>query len=211
MQQNLWLDTETFGLDPKKNPIATVYMAVYDEQDRFIDDIDLKVKPDSMEGLYADPETEKIHGINFEKHIADPNTLTYSQALPVIITFFEKHKIPKAKNSFKPAGQNVQFDLNYLCNTIFTRELWDKYVHYRYIDTLVVLNYLQDVGLVPSDLGNLASLIEYFELKAGEFHGAKADTKMAVQVYISMKNLILRAKNSTLGAPSANLLKIIED
>ena len=207
----LWMDTETFGMDPKVNPIATVYMAVYDEQDKFIDDIDLKVKPDTMDGLYADPETEKIHGINFEKHISDPETITYSQAQAVIITFFEKHKIPKAKKSLKPAGQNVVFDIDYLRNTIFTRELWDKYVHYRYIDTLVILSYLQDVELVPNDLGNLASLIEYFELKAGEFHGAKADTKMAVQVYLSMKNLILRTKNSTLSAPSANLLKIIED
>lgn len=207
----LWMDCETFGMNPKVNPLATVYMAVYDEKDKFIEDLDLKVKPDSMDGLYADPETEKIHGINFEKHVADPNTITYSQALPVIVSFFEKHKIPRAKKSLKPAGQNVVFDIDYLRNTIFTRELWDQHVHYRYIDTLVILSYLQDVELVPGDLGNLASLIEYFDLKTGEFHDAKADTKMAVQVYISMKNLILRTKNSTLSSPSANLLKIIED
>jgi len=205
------MDCETFGMNPKVNPLATVYMAVYDEKDKFIEDLDLKVKPDSMDGLYADPETEKIHGINFEKHVADPNTITYSQALPVIVSFFEKHKIPRAKKSLKPAGQNVVFDIDYLRNTIFTRELWDQHVHYRYIDTLVILSYLQDVELVPGDLGNLASLIEYFDLKTGEFHDAKADTKMAVQVYISMKNLILRTKNSTLSSPSANLLKIIED
>lgn len=207
----LWMDCETFGMNPKVNPLATVYMAVYDEKDKFIEDLDLKVKPDNMDGLYADPETEKIHGINFEKHVADPNTITYSQALPVIVAFFEKHKIPRAKKSLKPAGQNVVFDIDYLRNTIFTRELWDQHVHYRYIDTLVILSYLQDVELVPGDLGNLASLIEYFDLKTGEFHDAKADTKMAVQVYISMKNLILRTKNSTLSSPSANLLKIIED
>lgn len=205
------MDCETFGMNPKVNPLATVYMAVYDEKDKFIEDLDLKVKPDNMDGLYADPETEKIHGINFEKHVADPNTITYSQALPVIVAFFEKHKIPRAKKSLKPAGQNVVFDIDYLRNTIFTRELWDQHVHYRYIDTLVILSYLQDVELVPGDLGNLASLIEYFDLKTGEFHDAKADTKMAVQVYISMKNLILRTKNSTLSSPSANLLKIIED
>lgn len=207
----LWMDCETFGMNPRKNPLATVYMAVYDENDRFIEDINLKVKPDNMEGLVADPETEKVHGINFEKHIADPETITYSQALPVIVSFFERHKIPRAKKSLKPAGQNVVFDIDYLRNTIFTWEQWDQYVHYRYIDTLVILTYLQDVELVPSDLGNLASLIEYFDLKTGEFHDARSDVKMTVQVYISMKNLILRTKNSTLSAPSANLLKIIED
>lgn len=208
----IWLDTETFGLDPKKNPLATVYMAIYDDQDRFIEDLDLKVKPDSMEGLIIDLETEKIHGINWENHQADPETLTYSKAQAKIISFFEKHKIPKAKKRLKPAGQNIQFDLNYLKNTIFTPEEWDKYIHYRYIDTLVVLNYLQDMDLVPKDLGNLGSLVEFFSLKTGEFHDAKNDVKMTVEVYKKMKSLILGLKKTNVLAGTNNdLLKVVED
>jgi oligoribonuclease (3'-5' exoribonuclease) len=206
------MDCETFGLDPLKNPLATVYMSLYDENDRFIEDLELRVKPDSMEGLTVQQETEKIHGINWEKHIRDPGTITYSEANKIIVSFLEKHKIPRAKKSFKPAGQNVAFDLNYLRNTIFTPEGWDKLVHYRYIDTLVVLNYLQDINLVPKDLGNLSSLVEFFGLKTGEFHDAKNDVKMTVEVYKKMKDLILGLKKVNMLSTSNNdLLKVVED
>jgi len=208
----LWMDCETFGLNPNKNPVATIYMALYDDQDRFIDDLDLKVKPDSMEGLEVSHETTKIHGIVWENHITNPDTITYSKAKEVIINFLSKHKIPKAKKSFKPAGQNIAFDTNYLKNTVFTPEEWDGLVHYRYIDTLVVLNYLQDMDLVPSDLGNLTSLIEYFGLKTGEFHDARADVKMTVEVYKKMKELILGLKRvSIISSSNTDLLKVVED
>ena len=129
-----------------------------------------------------------------------------------MIKFFEKFKIPRVKKSLKPAGQNVAFDINYLKNSIFTPESWDKYVHHRYIDTLVVLNFLQDVDMVPSDLGSLTSLVEYFSIKMGEAHNAKEDVKMTVEVYIKMKQMLLAAKKPILAAsPSVDLLKVVED
>jgi oligoribonuclease (3'-5' exoribonuclease) len=208
----VWQDTETFGLDPKINPVATVYMALYDENDKFIDDINLKVKPDSMEGMVVDHETEKIHGINWDKHVGDPNTILYSEANKRITDFLIKYKIPKAKKSFKPCGQNVVFDINYLRNTIFTLEEWDKLFHYRYTDTLAVLGYLQDVNLVPGDLGNLGSLVEYFDIKSGGFHDARNDVKMTVEVYKKMKGLILGLKSANMIAGSnIDLLKVVED
>ena len=206
------MDCETFGLNPLKNPLATVYMALYDENDRFVEDLELKVKPDSMEGLVVQHETEKIHGINWEKHTNDLETVTYSKAKSIISEFLQKHKAPRARKGFKPAGQNVVFDINYLKNTIFTAEEWDKLIHYRYIDTLVVLNYLQDIDLVPSDLGNLSSLVEFFGIKNSEFHNAKNDVKMTVEVYKKMKNLILGLKKVNILAGSNNdLLKVVED
>lgn len=207
-----WMDCETFGLDPRKNPLATVYISIYDKHDVFLDEIDLKVRPDSMEGLTVDFETEKIHGIKWEDHVADPNTITYSEAGKKIKDFLAKYKIPKAKKSFQPAGQNVGFDVNYLKNTIFTSEEWDSLFHYRIVDTLIVLTYLQDMELVPSDLGNLTSLVEFFNLKSGDFHDAKSDVKMTVQIYSKMKELILGLKRvNMVSVSNSDLLKVIED
>lgn len=206
------MDCETFGLNPIKNPLATVYMSVYTEEDVFIEDLSLKVKPDNIDGFIIQHETEKIHGINWEKHINDPETINYSTAQKIIISFFDKFKIPRAKKSLRPAGQNVAFDINYLKNSIFTPELWDKYIHHRYIDTLVILNFMQDVDMVPSDLGSLTSLVEYFNIKMGEAHNAKEDVKMTVQVYIKMKQMFLIAKKQISSAsPNMDLLKVIED
>lgn len=206
------MDCETFGLNPLKNPIATVYMSVYDDNDSFMDDISLKVKPDSMDGLTVDHETEKIHGINWDKHINDPETITYSQAQKLLIDFFNKFKQPRVKRSLRPAGQNVAFDINYLKNTIFTPELWEKHIHHRYMDTLIILNFLQDIDMVPADLGNLESLAEYFNVKKGDLHNAKEDVKMTVQVYIRMKEIFTLSKRAIVSAsPSTDLLKVIED
>ena len=206
------MDCETFGMNPNKNPLATVYIALYTENDDFIADIDLKVKPDNMEGVEVDTKTTEIHGIVWEKHIANPETITYSEAAKKIEDFLSKYKIPKAKKSFKPCGQNVAFDINYLRNTIFTYESWDKLFHHRFLDTLIVLNYLQDMELVPSDLGSLASLVEFFGLKTGDFHDARADIKMTVQVYKKQRELILGLKKATiLSASNVDLLKVVED
>lgn len=207
-----WMDCETFGMNPTKNPLATVYIALYTENDDFVADIDLKVKPDNMEGLEVDAKTTEIHGIVWEDHIANPETITYSEAAKKIESFLSEHKIPKAKKSFKPCGQNVAFDINYLINTIFTYESWDKLFHHRFLDTLIVLNYLQDMDLVPSDLGSLTSLVEFFGLKTGDFHDARADIKMTVQVYKKQRELILGLKKATmLSATNVDLLTVVED
>lgn len=208
----VWMDCETFGMNPRVNPVATVYMALYTETDDFIEDIDLKVKPDSMEGVEIDRKTTEIHGIVWEEHIANPETITYSQAKEKIQQFLEKHKLPKVKKSFKPCGQNVAFDINYLKNTIFSHDEWEKLFHHRFLDTLVVLNFLQDLDLVPSDLGSLTSLVEYFDLKTGDFHDARADIKMTVQVYRKQRELILGLKRaSIISNVNLDLLKVVED
>jgi oligoribonuclease (3'-5' exoribonuclease) len=208
----LWMDCETFGMNPLKNPLATVYMAVYDKDLKFLEDLELFVKPESMEGLEIEEGSIKVHGIDPDKHFNNPRTITYSEANKIISNLLNKYKIPKLKRSFRPAGQNVQFDLNYLQNTIFNQEDWSKMVHYRYIDTLVILNFLQDLDLVPADLGNLGSLVEYFDIKSGEFHDAKNDVKMTVEVYKKMKGLIsgLKSANMVTGT-NIDLLKVIED
>jgi oligoribonuclease (3'-5' exoribonuclease) len=208
----VWMDCETFGMNPLVNPLATVYMALYDDKDVFIEDIDLKVKPDSLDNMVVERETEKIHGIIWEEHIANPQTITYSEAKVRIEEFLAKHKIPKAKKSFKPCGQNVPFDVNYLKNSIFDHASWEKLFHHRYLDTLVILNFLQDLDLVPSDLGSLTSQVEYFGLKNGEFHDARADIKMTVEVYKKQRGLILGLKKANIiSSVNVDLLKAVED
>jgi oligoribonuclease (3'-5' exoribonuclease) len=208
----VWMDCETFGMNPNKNPLATVYMALYTADDDFIADIDLKVKPDNMEGLEIDHKTTEIHGIVWAEHIENPETITYSEAKKKIQDFLEGHKLPKVKKSFKPCGQNVAFDINYLKNTVFSYEEWDKLFHHRFLDTLIVLNYLQDLDLVPPDLGSLTSLVEFFDLKTGDFHDARADIKMTVQVYRKQRDLILGLKKANILASSnVDLLKVVED
>lgn len=211
----LWNDCETSGTDPSIHELWEYYGAVYDENLEFIDDIHLFLKPDdwATRKLTCDVEAEKITGINPQEHLNNPRTILYSEGREQLIDFLSKHKIPKKRKHFRMSGHNVGFDKDFIEAKLFPDDYADeleKLVHHRVLDTLGITTFLQDIKMLPSDLGSLTSLVEFYDIKLGNAHEAKDDVKMNVAVYRAMQKSLIDRKGNLNNVSENNLMSIIE-
>jgi DNA polymerase III alpha subunit (gram-positive type) len=203
-----WFDTETSGTNPKIHSVLTAYFAIYDESLNFVDEIELFLKPDSGE-VIAEEQALKVNGINLEEHLKNPRTVTYSVGKEMILDFFSKHK-SKGRNRLRPSGHNIEFDKGFIMSQIMTEEEWSKYIHHNSIDTLRIVTFLQDIGMVPNDVGRLTDLVEHFGITKRDAHDAREDVKMNIEVYKKMKEMLTETKNNVALVSGSDLLKIVE-
>lgn len=207
----LGFDLETGGLDKKKHSIMEAYFAIYDENERFIEDLYIKMKPD--DGILVwEQEAIDITGIDPHKHEQDPDTITYTEAKAKILQFLNKHKIKGKRSHYKPTGQNIDFDLGFIWEQLIPREDWEKIVSKSTLDAYRIVAFLKDCGVLAQEIGNLSSLAEYFGIPILNAHGAKDDTIMAMNVYFALKNMQKQAKKDiALQASSDDIFAIIEE
>jgi oligoribonuclease (3'-5' exoribonuclease) len=203
------LDTETGGLDPKTSDVLTIYIAVADENFKILDELDLKLKPDGDRLPVTEAGAMKVNGIDLAKHLADPTTITYSEARAQISTMLKKHLKKNGRYSnLIPMGHNVPFDLNMIHHHIMNKEEWEKICHYRNIDTNPIVWLMKDSQWWPSDLGNLGSVVDYLGVPKRAAHNAKEDTLMMVDVYKKILE-IMKSKRDAGGAQQ-DLISLLE-
>jgi DNA polymerase III epsilon subunit-like protein len=204
-------DTETGGLDPKTSDLLTIYMAVMDENFKILDEVDLKVKPDGGRLPVCEAGALKVNKIDVAKHLADPTTVTYSEAKEKIVTMLKKHLRKTGRYSnLVPLGHNVPFDVGYLQHHILPKEEWDKILHYRTVDTNPIVGFLKDAGWFPRELGNLGSVVEYLGVPVRAAHNAKEDTLMCVDCYKAMLSLMNSKKESGGQSQQQDLIALLE-
>ena len=201
-------DCETGGIDPATSSLLTLYMAVLDSNDQIIDELDLKLKPDDGKYLWTQ-EAMDVNGINLEEH--DKEAITYSQGKVLLMAFLKKNS-PK-KRSLRPCGHNIAFDIGFIQTHLLSKKEWEDYCHYRVLDTTPIATFMQDIGVWPSKLGSLVSLVEYLGVKKRLAHNAKEDTLMWIDVYVALqrnfKNIIQNGINGDIGSQDSDL-KILE-
>lgn len=205
----LWYDCETGGTDPHRHSIMTAYFAIYSEQFEKLDELELYLKPDDGKLVYVQ-EALDVTGIDPKMHLEDPRTVTYSEGKKILLEFLEKHKIKGKRRHFRPSGQNIGFDEAMIMGQLVPEEEWRKLVHYRAVDTLQILTFLQILGFLPKDLGNLESQVEYFGIPKGRAHDAKEDIRMTVDVFRAYMKLLEDKKDNISGVETNNLLSIVE-
>jgi len=205
----LWYDLETGGLDRNRHSILTAYFVIYNSNWEKLDELELFLKPDDGK-IVADSEALEVTGIDLKTHLEDPRTVTYTEGKNILLEKLTKYKIKGKRNHYRPCGQNIGFDEGFMTTQLMTEEEWRKLVHYRAIDTLQILTFLQDIGYLPLDLGNLGSQVEYFNIPKGKAHDAKGDVKMTVDVYRAYCKLLMDRKDNVAGLSSNNLLSIVE-
>jgi len=206
----LWYDCETGGTDARKHSILTAYFAIYNKQWEKLDEIELFFKPDEGE-IVAEAKALEVTGIDLAEHIKDSRTKTCKENKQILLKFLEKYKIKGKRRHFRPCGQNIGFDENFIMTQVVPENEWRKLVHYRALDTLQILTFLQDIDFLPADLGNLESQVEYFNVPKGRAHDAKEDIRMTVDVYKAYRSMLIAKKNNVSGLASNSLLSIIED
>jgi len=203
----LCLDSETGGLDPKKADILTLYMAMTDENLKIVDELDLKLKPNDRLPI-VEAGAMEVNKINLEKHLADPNTLTYSQAKISIINFAKKYlKKTGRYSNLIPLGQNVSFDLAMIWEYVIPKDEWESIFSYNVEDTKTACLFLKRCGWLPPETGTLKSLVEFFGIAKREAHEAKGDVHMTLDVY---KKMIELMKSKKEGGQTQDLISLLE-
>lgn len=200
-------DCETGGLEPKQADLLTLYISVFDEDFKLLDELDLKLKPNS--GFpRADAGALKVNKINLEEHMANPLTITYAEAKDKIIEMLKRHHKKTGRfNNLIPLGYNVDFDVKFIQEHILPPEDWNKLFHYGKIDPKGYVDLFKDSGWWPRDLGTLQSVVDYLGVPQRAAHNAKEDTHMTVDVYRRMIDLMKSKKEN---GSSQDLISLLE-
>jgi DNA polymerase III epsilon subunit-like protein len=200
-------DLETGGFDCEKDAILTGYFAALNDKLELIDDLSLTIKPEEPYVNVSDGAL-KVNGINMSEHLSSPELVTYAEARAKLLGFIEKHSDKKSKP--KNLGQNIQFDKNFIFKQLVPQGEWEKHVHYHTIDTLIVTLFLKDAGILPQEVGSLESLVRHFGLSRGQFHNAKGDVLMTVEVYKKTLSMLESFGSGGGGEDHSDLLKLLE-
>lgn len=201
-------DTETGGLDPSKHDVLTAYFAVLDSSFNVIAELDLKLKPDGRQPVVTD-EAMKVNKIDLEKHLADPETLTYSQAKMVLARFLADNLEEKKLRTLQPAGHNVPFDIDFIQTHILPKENWSKFFTHRIIDTSSISNFLKLISWWPDEIGSLTSIVKYLGIPMRNAHTAKDDTLMFVDTLRAMVR-IFKDKKADVSGVDLSVLSSLE-
>jgi hypothetical protein len=200
-------DSETGGLTTDQD-ILTLYLAIVDEDLKIKEDLDLKLKPNDRLPI-ADADALKVNGIDLHKHLADPETITYSEAKTKIVAMIKKYLKKKGRHSnIRPLFYNAVFDIGFIQKHLLPFEEWNALINYNVVDPKVVVNFLKDSKWFPSDLGTLISVVKYFNIPMGTAHTARADTLAMIEAYKKILELMENKKNGS--GSNIDLISLLE-
>ena len=201
------MDSETGGLHAKQVDILTLFMAVTDENFKVIEELDLKLKPNDRLPL-VEGQAMAVNNIDLQKHLENPNTVTYAEAKTKIVAFAKKYLKKRGRYSnLIVLGQNVMFDLGFIWEHIVPKEEWETIFSYNIEDTKTASLFLKRCGWLPKEIGTLKSLVEYFNIPRREAHEAKGDVHMTLDVYKAMIGLMHSKKE---GGNNQDLISLLE-
>jgi DNA polymerase III alpha subunit (gram-positive type) len=181
----LVFDVETTGLGEEAD-LLTVWFGVFNKNFEQLDTLYLPVKPDS--GIYrVQVQGMEVNKINLIEH--DKVALPYKEAKTVLYNFLQKNAIG---DELIPLGQNVIFDIEFLCRTIISSGSWESLVSRRVLDTMHIARFLQLNGKLPNcDNVGLKYLTEYFGIYVkGNPHEAKYDALCTLEIYKKLVEII---------------------
>ena len=173
-----------------------------------MDELDFKLKPDGGRLPLADEGALKVNGIDLSKHLADPETISYSEAKTKLIGMIKKYLKKNGRHSnIRPLGYNVNFDISFVQKYILPFKEWDSMLNYNTVDPKVIVNFLKDCKWLPPDLGSLVSVVKHFLIPMGIAHTAKADTLATIEVYKKLLELMASKKE---GGQKMDLISMLE-
>ena len=201
-------DLETGTLDPAKGDLLTGYFAMLNEDFKIVEDLSLKLKPEGRLPV-ADPKALSINGIDLQKHVADPNTITYAEGAKQLTAMVKKYLKKRGKYSnILPMGYNIlSFDIGWAQYHLLDKTSWESLMHYKVLDVMQHVDMLKNHGWLPPSVGSLVSMVEFFGVAKAEAHVAKNDILMTIEVYRKIKELMESKKNS---GNSQDLISLLE-
>jgi len=214
MSQALWMpfDSETGGLNENKADLLTWYGAIMTEDYQIIDELYLKLKPDDRLPI-AEAGALKVNGIVLADHLADPETVTYTEGQRRLEAMIRKHLKRNGRYSnITPMGYNCPFDVRWTQKHLFPQEMWESLLHYKTHDVMAIVDALKKYGIFPKTLGSLGTVVEYLGIPTRNAHNAKEDTLMTVDVDKKLAELFRRMREgaSAGGGQGQDLISLLE-
>lgn len=203
----MFFDLETGDLHVKGGDILTGYFGMFDKDLKLIDELSLKLKPDN--GLpKTQPGAMKVNKIDLKEHMADPETVTYSEGTKRLLDMIHKHLKKNGRYSnIIPAGFNINFDIKFIHHYLIPEEEWESLIHYKPRDVMNDIECLKFHGWVPSEIGKLEKCAEYFGVAKGTAHTARDDIFMTIAVQKKVMELMDSKKN---GGAATDLISLLE-
>jgi len=208
----LCFDTETGGLNENKADLLTWYGAIMTEDYQIVDELYLKLKPDDRLPV-AEAGALKVNGIILADHLADPETVTYTEGQRRLEAMIRKHLKRNGRYSnITPMGYNCPFDVRWTQKHLLPQDMWESLLHYKTHDVMAIVDALKKYGIFPKTLGSLGTVVEYLGIPTRNAHNAKEDTLMTVDVDKKLAELFRRMREgaSAGGGQGQDLISLLE-
>lgn len=204
----LAFDLETGALKPSKGDLLTGYFAMLDEDFKIVEELSLKLKPEGRLPI-AELGALKTNGIDIQKHLEDPETITYSEGAKKLESMIKRYLKKKGRYSnIIPMGYNIAgFDIGWAKHYLIDEDTWDSMIHYKPLDVMHHVDMLKNHGWLPPNVGNLKSMVEFFGVPKGEAHVARDDIMMTIGVFQKVRELMDSKKN---GGSTTDLISLLE-
>lgn len=164
----LVLDTETGGLEPRENPLLSLYVAVYNDAYARIDYRYWEIAPQA--GYAATTRALEINKLD----LADLQKNGYPtiEVREGLLAFIEQWSDNGDK--LTPVGWNITFDLGFVFEHLVSKSEWDKYVSHRFIDVMGLSRFWWGFGSLEKTAQSLGINIAA--------HNAQADADATMKV-----------------------------
>lgn len=201
-------DTETGGFNENKADLLTGFFCIMDEEYKILEELDLKLKPDGGRFPIAEAGALKVNGIDLQKHMSDPQTITYSEGRERLEAMIKRHLSRNGRfSNITPLGYNVPFDVRWTQKHLFPQDLWESLIHYKTHDVMGAVDFLKKCGWFPKTLGALNTVVDYLGVPTRGAHNAREDVLMTIDVDKKLMEL-MKAKKE--GGASQDLISLLE-
>lgn len=201
-------DCETGGTNEKTSDLLTMYACIMTEDYKIVEELYLKLKPNNGRFPIAEAQALRVNGIDIQKHLADPETVTYEEGSKKLLDMVRRYAQKRGRfSNMTPFGFNVPFDKKYVCEYLIPYATWETLFHYKDSDVAQAVDWLRRVGWMPKDVARLADVAEYLQVPKRSAHNAREDTLMTIDVDKKLVDM-MRAKKD--GGQSQDLISLLE-
>ena len=204
----MYFDLETGGLNAAEADILTGYFGFFDKDMKLLDELSLKLKPDGRLPM-ANEGALKVNKINLQDHLADPETITYTEGNKLLVAMIKKHLKKNGRfSNIIPGGFNiVGFDIKFINEHLIDANEWQSLCHYKCRDVMADTECLRFYGWLPPEVAKLTQCADYFGVAQGTAHTAKDDVLMTIEVQKKIKELMDSKKA---GGQAVDLISLLE-
>lgn len=181
-----YLDTETTGLDERKNDIiqlsylVEINKEIKEEGQFFIQPFDYgAIQPRALE--VSKTTIEQLKGYE------QPN-IVYKKVVNILDKYVDKYN---RQDKFSPAGYNVGFDVGFMKNFFFKNndKYWGSYFTYHFLDVFNFVYILEYKGLLKLDNYKLITVAKFFGIDF-DAHDSLSDIKTTREVFLKLLEYI---------------------
>lgn len=208
-------DCETGGLTLDSD-LLTCHFIVLDSNLNILEELPLYLKPLDRDYNVTNGAME-VNKIDLKEH--DKIAISYEAGAKLLKDLLKKYKPARKRTWFKAIGQNIPFDVRFISHYLLggfdynnpTKALESVGISKGLLDTYVLTQFLKQFGYLPEELGSLTSLVNHFNIKTQEFHNARTDTLMTIEVWKKFIDMFSNFKsNGSSNSSNDDLFEVIE-